>query len=170
MNLPFFISQLVENAARIEALVAGVSQGDAVWKPDPDNWSILEVVNHLYDEERLDFRVRLNIILNHPEKSWPPIDPQGWVTERNYNKREIGASIAAFRKERDASLEWLHSLKNPDWDKAYQAPFGVIRAGDMFVAWVTHDHLHMRQLVELQRALTEREAAPYQLRYAGEWS
>ena len=169
MNLPFFINQLVENAARIEALVKGVSQEDAQWKPDPDSWSILEVVTHLYDEERLDFRVRLNIILHHPDKPWPPIDPQGWVTERQYNKRDLGTSIDSFRQERDASLEWLHGLKNPDWDKPYQAPFGTIRAGDMFAAWVTHDHLHMRQLVELHRALTAKEASPYKLIYAGQW-
>jgi hypothetical protein len=169
MNLPFFTSQLVDNAVRIEAMVEGVSQEDAQWKPDPESWSILEVINHLYDEERLDFRIRLDIILHHSDKPWPPIDPQGWVTERQYSKRDLGTSIDAFRQERDASLEWLHGLKNPDWDKSYQAPFGSITAGDMFVAWVTHDHLHMRQFVELHRALTEREAAPYRLIYAGEW-
>ena len=169
MNFTFLINQLIENANRIESIVEGVSQEDASWKPDPDSWSILEVVNHLYDEEREDFRVRLDIILHDPDKPWPPIDPQGWVTERDYNSRDIGPSLAAFRLERAASLEWLYGLNNPDWDSEAEAPWGVMRAGDMFVAWVTHDQLHMRQLVELHRALTEREAKPYQLRYAGEW-
>ena len=79
------------NAERIRALAAGVAPDAARWKPDPETWSILEVVNHLYDEERLDFRVRLDTILHRPEEPWPRIDPQGWVTERRYNDARAGA-------------------------------------------------------------------------------
>jgi hypothetical protein len=39
----------------------------------------------------------------------------------------------------------------------------------MFAAWVTHDQLHMRQIVEIQRANVEVKARPYSLEYAGEW-
>ena len=88
------------NAERIRALAAGVAPDAARWKPDPETWSILEVVNHLYDEERLDFRVRLDIILHRPEEPWPRIDPQGWVTERRYNERELAPSLEAFLAER----------------------------------------------------------------------
>jgi len=36
-------------------------------------------------------------------------------------------------------------------------------------AWVAHDLLHLRQLVELHYAWTVAKAAPYSLQYAGEW-
>lgn len=169
MNLPYFTRQLRGNAMRIRALVEGVTLEEARWRPDPESWSILEVVNHLYDEEREDFRVRLDIILHKPESEWPPINPQGWVTERAYNQRELESSIQNFLREREASLDWLESLPAPDWDKVAIAPFGSMRAGDMLVSWVTHDHLHMRQLVELHRAYTVAQAEPYDLQYAGTW-
>ena len=70
---------------------------------------------------------------------------------------------------RNDALAWLDSLENPDWDTTYEAPFGEITAGDMFVSWVTHDLLHLRQLVELQRSYLEEQAKPYQLDYAGDW-
>jgi hypothetical protein len=169
MDVFFLTRQLTDNAARIEALVRGVSPEEASWKPDQDVWSTLELVNHLIDEEREDFRIRLDIILNHPRKPWPGIDPEGWVTERKYNQRDLEDSLRNFLSERDASLEWLSTLENPNWDAPYQAHFGPIRAGDVFASWVTHDHLHMRQLVELHRAHTAHKAEPYRLDYAGSW-
>ncbi|MCB0058173.1 MAG: DinB family protein, partial [Caldilineaceae bacterium] len=59
------------NAQRIAALVAGVPDEQARWKPDAESWSILEVVNHLLDEEREDFRVRIDYTLHRPGEKWP---------------------------------------------------------------------------------------------------
>lgn len=170
MELSFFTRQLTHNAARIEALVRGFSLEEARWKPDPESWSILEVIKHLHDEELEDFRVRLKIILFNPEEPWSPIDPGAWVSQRRYNQQKLEASLNSFLDERGASLAWLHDLENADWQTACQAPWGgEIRAGDMLAAWVTHDQLHMRQLVELHRLLTAEKARPYRLDYAGDW-
>jgi hypothetical protein len=169
MDHTFLIRQLSGNAGRIERLVSGFSDDEARWKPDENTWSLLEVVNHLLDEEREDFRVRLNIILHHPKKEWPAIDPAGWVTARQYNQRRLDQSLAEFLEERTSSLNWLSGLEGPDWEIEYSSPFGVMKAGEMFASWVTHDHLHMRQIVEIYRSLAEQKSAPYSLNYAGDW-
>ena len=77
MDGSYFSRQFATNAGRFEALVQDVSEDQARWKPDAETWLILEIVNHLYGEEREDFRVRLDNILHHPEKDWAPIDPEG---------------------------------------------------------------------------------------------
>lgn len=162
--------RLIANAERIQALVQDVTAVQAVWRPDGDSWSILEVINHLYDEEREDFRVRLGIILHQPHEPWPPIDPGGWVTARAYNERELAASLANFLAERQKSLAWLDTLENPDWAASVPAPWGEpFLAGDMFAAWVAHDLLHIRQLVELHWAYTGQQLRPYSPQYAGDW-
>lgn len=135
----------------------------------PESWSILEVINHLLDEEREDFRVRINICLFQPAEAWPPIDPPGWAIESRYNERELVQSLENYLEERKASLDWLKNLNVPDWNARYEAPFGPISAGDLFASWVTHDLLHMRQLVELHQAYLEQLAAPFSLDYAGAW-
>jgi hypothetical protein len=165
------IQQMELNGERIHSLVNGVSAAQAVWKPTPDDWSILEVVNHLYDEERLDFRVRLGLILLHPEQeNWPPIDPSRWVIERRYNQRRLAPSLENFLKARQSSLAWLRSLGLLDWQAGVPAPWGgQLRAGDMLAAWANHDSLHMRQLVELQHSWIIHLAKPYDADYAGEW-
>jgi DinB superfamily len=169
MDLESFTSQMANHAATIRSLTIGISEEQFRWKPDPHNWSILEVINHLYDEECADFRVRLDIILHHPAQPWPPINPAGWVTERLYNQRDLAQSVDNFQEERRKSLAWLGGLDAPDWQASVTSPFGTLSAGDMFSAWVAHDLLHLRQLVELHWAYMRKAAQPYQINYAGEW-
>jgi hypothetical protein len=169
IDLAEYMALLIRQAQDIRQLAAGISAEQARWKPDPDSWSILEVINHLYDEEREDFRVRLKHILDQAEGMPPGIDPVGWVTERRYNQRDLETSLARFLQEREASLMWLAGLAEPDWDVAAEGPSGRIKAGDMLIAWVAHDLLHLRQLVELRYAYLQQQARPYQIVYAGQW-
>lgn len=172
MDFAWAVSQLALNSERIRALLRGVPEAQARWRPDPESWSVLEVVNHLLDEEREDFKVRLDYTLHRPGEPWPPIDPGGWVTARGYNDRDLDASLAAFLRERDASLAWLGGLAGPDtpdWEIARDMPFGPIRAGDILAAWVAHDLLHTRQIVELHWAYSTTALEPYKPDYAGEW-
>ena len=151
------------------ALVAGVDDTQARWKPDPAQWSILEVVNHLADEEVEDFRARLDATLHHPG-SWPPIDPQGWPASRGYNDRKLGQSLARFLEARASSLAWLDGLVDPDWSLAYQHPsIGPISAGDLLTSWVAHDHIHIRQINRLHRDWLVASLSGHSPRYAGRW-
>lgn len=169
MKLEDFLPVMTQNAQRIRALAAGVGEAQARWKPAADEWSILEVVNHLLDEERQDFRVRLDYILHRPGESWPQIDPQGWVTQRHYNEQDLAESLRDFLAEREWSIQWLQNLDAINWGASEEKAFGRIQAGDMFAAWVAHDLLHMRQLVELHWAYTNQQLEPYTTQYAGTW-
>ena len=169
MDVDRLMSQMLEDGERVRTLVQGVSDRQARWKPDADSWSILEVVCHLLDEEREDFRVRLDYTLHRPGEPWPPIDPGGWVTERAYNEQDLEESLAQFLSERQASIAWLRGLAAPDWETTAEAPWGLIRAGDIFASWVAHDLLHMRQLLELHWAYVTAKMVPYKPDYAGAW-
>lgn len=169
MDLDFFIHRLSENRSVFESLLRGVSLAQAVWKPAPENWSMLEVVNHLYDEEREDFRHRLELTLKDPAREWPPIDPPGWVKSRNYGARELQSSLQSFLSEREKSLAWLKGLSGPDWARRHEVTGGVRSAGDLLASWLAHDFLHIRQLTRLHWQYVNRMAAPYQTTYAGPW-
>lgn len=170
MDLQWAHTQLTANATTITHLFENVSVEQARVKPDPQSWSMLEVINHLYDEEREDFRARLDFLLHRSDNAWPPTDPAGWVTARVYQQRDLHQSIANFNAERQQSLQWLQSLESPDWTQSRRHPSGfVLQAGDLLASWVAHDLLHIRQLIELRYHLTTQEAEPYSLLYAGDW-
>lgn len=162
--------QLTHQAQTIRSLIVNCTAEQAQWKPTPDAWSILEVVNHLYDEEREDFRQRIDYLLHRPGEEPTPIDPQKWVTERSYNTRNLAVSLQNFQEERDRSVAWLHNLRAPDWATRYTHPAGfTITAYDFLVNWVAHDLLHLRQLIELHYAWHQRQVGETSLAYAGDW-
>ena len=184
MDYPYLLSQFRAMPERLRALAAGLSPQQARYKPSADvaiaqqspesnaqhlSWSVLEVLNHLVDEEIHDFRSHLDFILHQAGNQWEAIDPQGWVTERKYNERDLQATLDNFQRERAASIAWLDSLGDIDWETPYVSEFGTMRAGDMFACWVAHDGLHLRQLAELHRALLEQAVGDYDVSYAGEW-
>ncbi len=161
--------ELARGTEAIRGLVAGVTAEEARVRPAPDAWSILEVACHLLDEEREDFRPRLDLVLHRPDEPWARIDPAGWVTARRYNERDLDDTMAGFLAERERSLTWLAGLSAPDWSREYRAPFGPITAGALLASWAAHDLLHGRQLLELRRARLLSLTAPHSTQYAGDW-
>jgi hypothetical protein len=170
MDHQALIGRLELNATRLRTLLEGVTPEEARWKPSPDRWSILEVACHLLDEEREDFRPRIDALLREPGASGPPISPAGWVTERRYNERDLAETLASFVDERAKSLAWLRGLKSPSWENRLEhRTLGVIRAGDFLAAWTSHDLLHIRQLARLHYDRVRELARPYGVGYAGDW-
>ncbi len=169
MNLQDVAARMESQAQAIRALALGLTEEQARWKPTPESWSVLEVVNHLLDEEREDFRARLDFILQRQVGPWPPINPAGWVIERRYNERDLGVSLESFLHERRRSVDWVRGLVSPDWMLSDSTPFGPMTGGDMLASWVAHDVLHLRQLVKLHWALVGRTIEPFDVRYAGTW-
>lgn len=168
MKPAFCIAQLETHGRAIVDFTGALTPAQARWKPKPSAWSVLEVLNHLVDEERGDFPARLRVVLADTGERWAPIAPQAWVKQRRYNNRSLDESIAAFRAERDASLAWLRALPpRTPWRRRYR--FGKLTAGDLLVAWTAHDVLHLRQLSELRYGLIARAGRPYSPAYAGEW-
>ena len=167
-------ARMIEALQRNEGLRAGLIEGigdeQARWNPAPGAWSILEVTNHLHDEERDDFRLRLDLLLHHPGTPWPGIDPEGWCLERTYNDRDPAESLERFRTERRKSITWLRSLEEPAWEKVYHHPrLGDLRAGDLLASWLVHDYLHARQLTKLHYAHAQTLMQPFDGNYAGPW-
>ncbi len=169
MDFEALYQDLTQGADMIRALVLGVTQAEARVRPTPESWSILEVIGHLVDEERDDFRTRVDTLLNRPGEPWPPIHPGAWVTERKYNERDLEQSLNEFLAERAQSLNFLKGLESVDWDTSMKTPFGERKAGDLLCSWVAHDLLHMRQLVELRWARLQTFTGPYDIEYAGDW-
>ena len=162
------IEQLGANGERFRLILKNLSDDQARWKPATDRWSLLEVINHLLDEEREDFRRRLTLVLNNPEESWPPIDPEGWVFQRDYNRKDLSKSLRDFFEEREKSINWLRKLDSPNWQATHRHPkMGPMSAETLLVNWVAHDLFHIRQVTDLQFAYLKRTVAPVSLDYSG---
>lgn len=162
---------LAANAITLESLIRPVSEEQARWRAGGKGWAIVEVVSHLLDEERDDFRKRIQLILEDPARPWPPIDPEGWARDRNYLERDLIPTLEAFLEERRQSVAWLASLGKVDWNVTTQFPHprGAMRIGDLLASWVAHDFLHARQLLRLHFQYRAQQFEPFDTLYAGSW-
>jgi len=164
------IEKLEANASTFKILLENISTEPAHWKPSPEKWSLLEIVNHLYDEEREDFRQRIMNIFEDPQKEWAPIAPVDWVKEKEYAKRDMKASLNDFLDERKKSIAWLKSLNSPNWKAVHiHLKLGEMSAEKLLANWLAHDYLHIRQITFLHWGYLSHIAPSINLDYAGNW-
>ena len=162
------VRQLAANAATIRAQVQGVSDEQAQWSPNAETWSINQVMEHVYNEERIDFRKHLKEMLSDPQQPWARFRPDEYVSI--VDRRQ---ALDRFLGEREASIAWLEALRSPDWDRKSEIRFGpdnermALSAGDVLVSWADHDLAHIRQMVKLLHAWHVNQAAPYSVQYGG---
>ncbi len=167
MNISSITNQLKQNKLVIKTLLGGLSAEQYVWKPAENSWSLLEIISHLLDEEKEDFRQRIKLTLAGKDKPFPPIDPHNWPQMRNYLSRNYNETLSEFSMERDASIGWLQGLESPNWNDFREHPIaGKLYAGDLLISWVVHDLIHISQITRCISDYLETEAQPYSSGYA----
>ncbi len=169
MNTNHIIEELKRNKTVFKNILENLPQEQYNWRFNPEKWCLLEIVCHLYDEEREDFRERVKHILANPELPLNSIDPVGWVKSRKYIERDYNTALKNFLSERENSVKWLEQLENPRWDNFYKHPkLGNLSAKMIFANWLAHDYLHIRQILKLKYEYLK-SISGEDLSYAGIW-
>jgi hypothetical protein len=132
--------------AKLQRLLKGVSTAKLRKRPQPNKWSIAEIVCHLADAELVGgFRMRL--IVGAPGTPITPFDQDVWVTALHYDKRDARKALDQFRVLREANLALLKTLTPTQWKQvgmhAERGPESVETIVKMFAG---HDVNHLRQI------------------------
>lgn len=169
MEHTFIIDCLSKNKPAFAEMLSGINEEQYNWRPEPEKWNLLEIVCHLYDEEQFDFKLRIKTVLETPGKAAPPIDPAGWVKQKNYAGQNYSEMLRKFLDERKASIDWLRSLKSAPWKNQYvHQTFGPMSAEFFLSNWLAHDYLHFRQIIALKYNYLKFISGSDQT-YAGKW-
>lgn len=169
---PALLASLIDEHARFPGVVAALLPMDDVdrlrARVAPQRWSLLEILVHLRDEEREDFRARAEAACAGAA-TLPAIDPTGWVQARRYNEQDPRAVLADLTRARQESVAWLRGLDADAVERGIEHPVhGRFRCGDFVAAWRVHDLLHLRQLATTLAQLEARRLAGWRVDYAGE--
>lgn len=163
------INQLQQNKQVFENLLSPKKEEEFLWRPEPEKWNLLEIVCHLFDEEREDFKARVKHTLENPLKDLTPINPQGWVKERDYISKDYNDTLKAFLEERNKSVTWLKSQIHANWDNVLKHPELGSMSAKLFLAnWLAHDYLHIRQILGYGYNYLK-QTTNLDLGYAGNW-
>ena len=151
----------------LHGMVDDLDAAAARVRPVAYEWSPVEILCHLRDEEREDFGMRLRAILDG-RKEFAPIDPEGWVAARGYGQASLKQVLTEICDARGATLEFLATVA-PERLRASVAHrrLGTLSGLDLLVAWVAHDRLHLAQLAGTLARLWATRWAPLKTEYAG---
>ena len=115
-------------------------------RPDDKNWSPIEVLCHLRDTEE-SFMARFQTIMVMDEPKFPPVEPDRWASERQYQRNDAREAIAAFRVRRDESLKFLRGLRPEQMARGgLHATRGRMTIADFVGLMAWHDDNHLDQL------------------------
>jgi len=166
-----FLASARRDLARLPALLDALLSDvdDALWRtsPAPGEWSPVEIVCHLRDEETEDFGARVRVVVEGGG-AFVRIDPAHWAVERGYQKDDPRAAVTALKQRRRDNLAFLVLADPAKLAHVVDQPtLGKMSGLDLVAAWVTHDRLHLAQLASsLARAGADRWA-PLRSEYAG---
>ena len=167
--ISFYKQSFGSNKQVFKEILSGLTADQYTWREESGKWNLLEIVCHLHDEEKEDFRARLVSVLTDPLQSFIPIDPVGWVTERKYSEQHFAEVLDKFLSERQYSLNWLDSVSNANWDNTFQHPtIGAMSAKYIIANWLAHDYLHIRQIARIKYKFLKNKSGLL-LNYAGDW-
>jgi hypothetical protein len=137
--------------AILRGLMTEISDEDARWKPEPDRFSIAEVLAHLSHSEGHCYRARVDRFLAE-EMPELELDDAKMHLElyKNGNPEE---DFAHFEDQRETNIELLRGLPaDAGSRKAMHRVAGEITLSQMLHEWALHDLGHVRQIAELVRA------------------
>ncbi|MCY3866591.1 MAG: DinB family protein, partial [Chloroflexi bacterium] len=139
--------QFIGNIAALHGLLAEVKRHQWLQRPDPHEWSILQILCHLWHSEAPVHRARLHAILERhdpfiaapppPGPDIPPCDDDGY------------AAFDCFQREREETIRLLAALTPAQWSRtARHSIFGLTTLLEMAHFTAQHDRLHITQLCQ----------------------
>ena len=144
------INRLETNITVFNSLLNNRDKNEYFFKPKPQEWSMIQVLSHLVDEEKFDFRTRVFSVLNNPEEPLPAFDPVMTLESKSFVEEDYNELLDQFMDERIKTVAMLRALEKPNWQNAFQHPKeGPLTAGFFLTNWVAHDIIHIQQLNRL---------------------
>ena len=141
--------RLTANIAAFKGMVDEIEPHYWHQRPDPNEWSPMEIAVHLRDSERSVQRPRLERILNedNPFLTSPQTPPEPGTQHLEFVD---GISVMLeFAEERRATVALLNNLHEEDWVRpARHSVFGPTNLLEMAAFLARHDRLHINQFCQ----------------------
>jgi len=139
--------QFLGNLGALFGLLSEVKEHQWHQKPDPNEWSIVQILCHLADTETAVHQKRLQKILrveNPFIRALPPPGPD--MPTCSDRPQEVAEE---FREKRLSTLELIAELGPEDWLRpARHSIFGLTNLLEMAYFTAQHDRLHISQLCQ----------------------
>jgi len=147
----------------LRTLLSNLSDDWIMNNEGPETFSPYDVIGHLIQGEKTDWRDRTIMILEHStEKSFVPFDRFAQFEESK--GKSLTTLLDEFEKIRESNLAWLKSLNlsEEDFDKIGSHPsLGPVTLRQLLSTWVIHDLTHIAQITRVMAKQYKSEIGPW---------
>ena len=157
------IAELLDRFQRgpdlLATALAGITEEDLDFRPDPRKWSPRQIDAHLADSE-IEAAVRFRRMLAEENPTILGYDQDAWAKELGYEKRDPARSLSTFRLLRQENYELLKDVPPAALQRtSTHSERGVMTLGQWLEIYARHAEKHsnqIRQLRETSRAQSAR--------------
>lgn len=135
------------NLGALRGLLAESTPSQWQERPDPEEWSILQIVCHLWTTETAVHQARLQSILAEDDPFLAALPPPGPHVPPCHD--DANFVWRRFNRDRRATLSMLGDLTQAQWLRsARHSIFGLTTLLEMAYFTAQHDRLHITQLCQ----------------------
>ena len=119
------------------------------WKmrPEPSEWSLLEIITHISDVDEEVNLPRMTTIQNDPEPFFLAKFTDEWAETRNYQSYDPKTQIDRFISNRWKLIQQIDSFSKTDWEKPVtHVIFGPTSVLEIIKIIAQHDRIHIKQI------------------------
>ncbi len=141
------LETLAEQQNSTAAVLAGISDTNAGFRYADGKWSVLEVIGHIADAERV-FAYRALRFARADGTPLPGFDENAWIPEAGFDSRTLPDVAAELRSVRESTLTLFRSVSAEAWLRSGTASGHPISVRAL--AWIIagHERHHLRVLAE----------------------
>ena len=140
-------------APKLKKLIHPLTPKQLKWRPEPDKWSIAEIVAHLADVE-IVASWRMRSVLGANGTPIQAFDQDAWGSVFEYQKRDARQSLEVFRVLRENNLAMLKALPRERWDNyGMHSERGKESIAHLTRMFAGHDTNHLLQVERIVSAL-----------------
>lgn len=139
---------LPETPRHIAALTKGLTPTRLHAAPEPDGWSVNDVLAHLRACHDV-LGGNILRILDEDTPTWKGLNPRAWLKKTDYPDWEFAPAFEAFRKQRADLLAVLEPLPPDDWERTATV-MGMLgetyqRSARYYGSWMAdHERAHWK--------------------------
>jgi hypothetical protein len=139
----------LETPDAIAALIENVPEERLRLRPQPEKWSVVEIVAHLAEDE-LVTSWRYRQMIESPGCALAGFDQNLWERLGRYGAWAVHDALAMFRLLRRANLRLLEGLSREQWEAfGVHAERGRITVRDLAAHMAGHDRNHLEQIRQI---------------------
>ncbi len=124
-------------------------------RPEPDKWSIKEILCHLVDTE-LNYSVRMKKVIAEENPQLMKFDQDAWAQNLNYMEWDVKETVLLFGLSRNSMANILHNLPSAAWERTGEhEEHGTLTLHTLLEDANKHCKHHLSQMVAAKMKLEQ---------------